>query len=174
MKLVTVLSVLAGSLIVAGPIRAETIYFRLAPDKKSGDQLTIKVERVTQKGAGGFLLFHDKIGNRFTIKVERVKKKDAGDFLVFHVTAKQKDVGVGDRRSGRLEVFKSKEELFKDKESVSSAEVKPTKRDGELSFSFRVPARQAGISKFTYAETEGASFEGHFFWFYLEDFVQSK
>jgi hypothetical protein len=148
MKLATVLSVLLGLLVVADPSRAETAFFRVSPGKKYGDE--------------------------FTIKVERVPQKDKGDFLVFHVTVKRKDVPKVIRRWGRLEVFHSKEDLFKEKDRVSSSKVKPTRRDAKLSFSFRVAAKDAEKAKFTYAETEGAEFEGHFYWFYLKDFVPSK
>jgi hypothetical protein len=144
MKIVTVLSVLVGSLIVAGQLRAETMVTRLTPEK-TGDH------------------FYS-----FTIKVERLKKPEAGEFFEFHVTVKAKNAGdhlKEPRLSGKLEVFNGKE-------LVSSCRVQPTERDGELSFSFRVAAKYAEMSQFAYAE-EGDMDSIHY-WFYLKDFVESK
>jgi hypothetical protein len=115
-----------------------------------------------------------KYGDQFTIKVERVTRKDMGDFLDFHLTVKRKGVPATIRRWGRLEVFNSKEDVFKEKDIVSASNVKPTGRDGELSFSFRVAANDVEKAKFTYAESEGSEVGGHFYWSYLKDFVPSK
>jgi hypothetical protein len=115
MKLVTVLSVLVGSLIVAGQVRAETIHTRLTREKTSDHLYS------------------------FTIKVERLKETEAGEFFEFHVTVKAKNAGghiAQPHRSGELQVFNGKE-------LVSSCYVKPTERDDEQSFSFRVAAKYA-------------------------------
>ena len=175
MRLAAIFAVIVGSLAVAGPLRAETVFFRLSPDKKIDDSLTIKVEPVPKKEAGDPMLFRDKFG-RFTIKVERIAKKDAGDVLVFHVTVNQKDVGVGNRRSGRLAVFNSKEDLDKSHVFGGPTRVEPTSRDEKLTFSFRVAAKDIEKSRFTYSETEGDRDlgDGHFYWFNLNDFVQAK
>jgi hypothetical protein len=147
MKLLIVLAILAGALVVTGASNAETIFFRVTPEKKFADQFSVKVEKVT---------------------------KDKQDFLEFHVTVKRKGVPATISRSGRLEVFKSKDDLIKGKDSVSSSKVKPTGRDEELSFSFRIAAKDIDKARFTYAETEGEEFEGHFYWFVVKDFVQAK
>jgi hypothetical protein len=150
MKLVTVLSVLVGSLIVAGQVRAETIHTRLTREKTSDHLYS------------------------FTIKVERLKETEAGEFFEFHVTVKAKNAGghiAQPHRSGELKVFNGKE-------LVSSCYVKPTERDDEQSFSFRVAAKYAEKSRFTFAETpdhpDARERGGFHYWFYLKDFVESK
>lgn len=150
MKLVTALSVLVGSLIVVGQVRAETIYTRLTREKTSDHLYS------------------------FTIKVERLKETKAGEFFEFHVTVKAMNAGAHiahPHRSGELEVFNGKK-------LISSCHVQPTRRDGELSFSFRVAAKYAEKSRFTFAETpdhpDSPDLGGFYYWFYLEDFVESK
>jgi hypothetical protein len=146
-KPLAALLVLAGSLVVASPVRAETVSTRLTP-KKTGDHLY-----------------------SFAIKVERLRENDTGEFLEFHVTVKPTKAGKAarlPRRSGRLDVYAAKKEL------VVSCEVQPTGRDDEVSYSFRVSAKHLGHATFTFAETAGeAEFGGFYYWFYLADFAPS-
>lgn len=107
-----------------------------------------------------------KTNESFTIKVDRLKETDKGEFLQFHVTVKLKDNKVLPMRSRELRVFNGKE-------FVSSCEVQPTGSDGERLFSFRIAAKYAEKSTFTYAETNGRG--DHIgYWFYLKDFVEPK
>ncbi len=100
-----------------------------------------------------------------TVKVDRLKETDVGEFLEFHVTVK----GLGSkdlpRRWGELRVFIGKE-------FVSSCNLQPTGRDGAPSFSFRVAAKYAEKSTFTYAQTNEFDHISH--WFYLKDFIEPK
>ncbi len=147
MKLVTVLSVLAGSLIVAGQVRAERTSTRLTTEKTSDHLYS------------------------FTIKVERLKTIDRGDLVEIHVTVKTKNAGAHiakPHRSGKLEVFNGKE-------FISSCDVQPTGREEELSFSFNVAVKYAEKSRFIFAETDPSQAEfgqGFYYWFYLKDFVE--
>ena len=101
----------------------------------------------------------------FTIKVDRLKDTDLGEFLQFHVTVKGKDLKELPIRSHELRVFNGKE-------FISACEVQPTGRDGERSFSFRVAAKYAEKSTFTYAQS--GDFDHIGYWFYLKDFVEPK
>jgi hypothetical protein len=147
MKLVTALTVLVGSLFVAGSVRAERTSIWL-----------------TQENADNHLY-------SFTIKVERLKENDVGEFLQFHVTVKPKDA-----KAPRLPHHSGKLNVFMGKEFVSSCDVQPNGRDGELSFSFRVAAKYAEKSSFMFAEIleHPAGGQGSYYWFYLKDFVEQK
>jgi hypothetical protein len=145
----SVLLLLACSVIVASQARAETVSTRLTREK-TGDHLrsfTVKAERLTETGATG-----------------------AGKVLEFHVTTKPKP-GRGPglpRRSGTLEIFDGKK-------LVSSCEVRATERDGQVTFTFRVAAKYAEGSRFTFAETlDNGLSDGFYYWFYLKDFVEPK
>ena len=102
----------------------------------------------------------------FTIKVDRLKEAGVGEFLQFHVTVKGKDIPELPNRSGELRIVNGKE-------FITSCDVRPTGRDGERSFSFRVAAKYAEKSTFRYAQT-GGDFGHISYWFYLKDFVESK
>jgi hypothetical protein len=147
-KPLIVLPALVGCLVVAGPVRAERTSTRLTREK-TADHLYA-----------------------FTIKAERLTESDVGEFLQFTVTVKRKDAKAPrlPHRSGRLEVFDGKQ-------FVSSCDVRPTAgRDGELSFSFRVAAKYAEKSSFTFAETVNLPIgdQGFYYWFHLAEFVGPK
>lgn len=99
----------------------------------------------------------------FTIKAERQKDEKAGEYLAFQVTVKPKPGAGSGLRSGTLEVFAGEE-------FVSSCEVRPAEKDGELSFSFRIAAKYAGKSRFTFAELLG-EFDAAYYWFHPGDFI---
>ena len=61
--------------------------------------------------------------------------------------------------------------VYNGKEFVSSSEVEPTVPDGERSFSFRIAAKYAEKSRFTYSESNKDSIG---YWFYVQDFVPTK
>jgi hypothetical protein len=147
MKLVLALSLLVGSLLVAGQVRAEAVSTRLTKEKTE-DHLYA-----------------------FTIKSERVKEAEAGEFFEFRVTVKRKDAKAPrlPNRSGELCVFNGKK-------FVSSSKLEPTGRDGELSFSFRVAVKYAEKSYFMFSETveTGDGVSGFYYSFYLKDFVEPK
>jgi hypothetical protein len=107
----------------------------------------------------------EKPDDSFTIKVERLKEADAGEFLQFHVTVKLKDADGPPRRAHVLRVFNGKE-------FVSSCEVQPTGRDGARVYSFRVAAKYAEKSTFSY--TLSSDFDSIGYWFYLKDFADAK
>ena len=160
MKLVPVLLVLLCSLLVAGPVRAERWSKQLKRDNTSDHLYS------------------------FTIKVEPLKRAhdlaqidDVGEFLLFHVTVKLvasaeqlKDA----RKQGWRPQYSGELRVFDGKKFISACNVQPTKRDGEFSFSFQVAAKYAEKSGFTFAMTEGEEGDGIFYWFYLQDFVESK
>lgn len=146
MRIASAIVALVTALTVAGSARAETVSTRLTP-KKTGDHLW-----------------------SFAVTVER-QKEGAGEFLQFRVTAKPTNAGNVaplPHRCGTLSVFAGKE-------FVSSCEVRPTERDGELSFSFRVAAKYAEKSTFIFAETPDHEAErgGFYYWFYLKDFADA-
>ncbi len=160
MKLVSVLLVLACSLLVAGQVRAETYSKQLMRDKTSDQMYS------------------------FTIKVEPLKRarnlaqiEAVGEFLQFNVTVKPvasaeqlkeaRKQGWRPRYSGELRVFDGKR-------FVSACNVQPMRRDAELSFTFQIAARYAEKSGFTFAQTEGEEGSSISYWFYLQDFVESK
>jgi len=102
----------------------------------------------------------------FTIKAERQKDEKAGEYLAFHVAVKPKPGAGSGHRSGTLEVFAGKE-------FVSSCEVRPAEKGGELSFSFRIAAKYAAKSRFTFEENFGRP--GAFtYWFHPADFIDPK
>jgi hypothetical protein len=106
----------------------------------------------------------------FTIKVERAKDGDAEVFQ-FRVTAKPKNL-----KAPRLPCLSGALEVFDGKRLVSVCDVRRGGRDGQLSFSFRVAARYAEKSRFTFAETLGEQGEGQgfYYWFYLKDFAEPE
>jgi hypothetical protein len=144
MKRVLVLWALAGPLILAGAALAEPVHTRLTREK-SGDHLY-----------------------SFTVKVKRVKEGGA-EFLQFAVTARLKDPNTPrlPRLAGALEIFDGKA-------LVSSCDVRQGESKGGVTFSFRVAARYAERSRFTFAETLGPEGEGQgfYYWFYLSDFAR--
>jgi hypothetical protein len=107
----------------------------------------------------------------FTIKVERLKDNEMGESLQFHVTVKAKAGNTRPlpNRTGTLSVYAGKE-------FIASCDVQSAERRGELSYSFRVAAKHAEKSSFTFAETLDAPHErqGFYYWFYLADFVEPK
>ena len=107
----------------------------------------------------------EKPDDNFTIKVDRLKEADVGEFLQFRVTVKLKDSDDVPRASHVLRVFKGKE-------FVSSCAVQPTGPEGERVFTFRVAAKDAEKSMFSY--TLSSAFDSIGYWFYLKDFVESK
>src|SRR5262245_55551652 len=106
----------------------------------------------------------EKPDDNVTVKVERHKEGDV-EFLQFRVTVKLKDVNELSRRSHVLRVYNGKE-------FISSCEVHPTGSDGARVFSFRVAAKYAEKSMFSY--TLSSDFDSIGYWFYLKDFVESK
>jgi hypothetical protein len=62
--------------------------------------------------------------------------------------------------------------VFHGNEFISSCEVQSTGPDGARVFSFRVAAKYAEKSTFTY--TMSSKFGSIGYWFYLTDFVESK
>jgi hypothetical protein len=145
MKRVLVLWALAGLLILAGAAMAETVHTRLTREK-SGDHLY-----------------------SFTVKVKRVKEGGA-EFLQFNVTARPKDP-----KAPRLPRLAGTLEVFDGKALVSSCDVRQGGDKGGMSFSFRVAARYAERSRFTFAETLGPPVgegQGFYYWFYLNDFAR--
>jgi hypothetical protein len=102
----------------------------------------------------------------FTVKVKRVKEGGA-EFLQFTLAARPKDPRLS-RLAGTLEVFDGKA-------LVSSCDVRQGGDKGGMSYSFRVAARYAERSRFTFAETLGPPVgegQGFYYWFYLSDFVR--
>jgi hypothetical protein len=108
----------------------------------------------------------------FTIKVERVKDKMKGDYLRFHVTvtAKNGKAPISPHRAAALEVI--------DGEAVvSSGNLQPDERGGEVAYSFLVAAKYAEQSTFLFGEDFAAPngvAAGRYYWFYLKDFVEPK
>jgi hypothetical protein len=147
MKIAFAFAVCLCAWLTAGDVRAETIHTRLTP-KKTGDHLYV-----------------------LNVEVERVLQKDVEDFLDFHVTVKEKDRGgapASPHRMGKLEIAGPKG-------LIASSAVGPTLRDGELSYSFRIAAAYAEKSTFTFAHLANPDLsDGFYYWFYLQDFVESK
>jgi hypothetical protein len=106
-----------------------------------------------------------KPNENFIIKVDRLKEADVGEFLQFRVTVKLKDSTDVPRRSHVLSIFDGKE-------FISSCEVQPIGPDGERVFSFRVAAKYAEKSTFSYSLS--SEFDSIGYWFYLTDFVGSQ
>src|SRR5262245_46213277 len=123
MKRVLVLWTLTGHLILVGGALAETVHTRLTREK-TGDHLY-----------------------SFTVKVERVKEGGA-EFLLFTVTARPKDP-----KAPRLPRLAGTLEVFDGKAPVSSCDVRQGGDKGRMTFSFRVAAKYAERSRFTFAET---------------------
>jgi hypothetical protein len=115
------------------------------------------VEQVTPKKTA-------RPGDTFTIKVQRLKQGQGDEVLEVHVAVKLDDSIKMPVRQGLLLVYNGKE-------FVSSCEVEPTVRDEERSFSFRIAAKYAEKSRFTYSESNRDSIG---YWFYMQDFVPSK
>lgn len=144
MRLFPLVLASACTLTTAAAVRAETVTTRLTP-AKPGDNLW-----------------------SFTVKAERHKDGKAGEQLEFRVTAKPKDAKFRlPRRTGTLEVFAGKE-------VVSSCDVRPTESDGTTAFTFRVAAKFAAGSRFTFSETADPPHEsqGFHYWFDLADFTE--
>lgn len=153
MKRVPVLSVLVGSLLVAGQVGAESWSQQLKRDKTS-DQMYV-----------------------FTIKVEVLKRADVGEFLQFKVTVKpaaSAEQLQEARKQGWRPHYSGELRVFDGGKFISACNVQPTKRDEELSFTFQAAAKYAEKSRFTFTQTEGAFEGGIDYWFYLKDFVESK
>jgi hypothetical protein len=106
-----------------------------------------------------------KPNESFTIKVVQLKETETGEFLQFRVTVKLEDIKELPMRLRELRIFNGKE-------FVSSCQVQPTGKGGERVFSFRVAAKYAEKSTFTYTDSSDRDQMGY--WFYLKDFVESK
>jgi hypothetical protein len=115
------------------------------------------VEQVTPKKKA-------RPGDTFTIKVQRLKQGQGDEVLEVHVTVKLDHSIKMPVRQGLLLVYNGKE-------FVSSCEVEPTVQDGERSFSFRIAAKYAEKSRFTYSESNKDSIG---YWFYVQDFIPPK
>jgi hypothetical protein len=115
------------------------------------------IEQVTQKKTA-------RPGDTFTIKVQRIKQGQGEEVLEVHVKVKLDNSIKMPVRQGLLLVYNGKE-------FVSSCEVEPTVRDGERTFSFRIAAKYAEKSQFTYSES---NFDSIGYWFYVQDFAPSK
>lgn len=102
---------------------------------------------------------------KVTVKVDRLEESGVGEFLDFHVRVKSFDSKDLPNRSGILRVFSGKE-------FVSSCRLQPTGSNGDRSFSFRIAAKYAEKSTFTYAQTGESDYISH--WFYLKYFVESQ
>jgi len=103
-----------------------------------------------------------KPDENFTIQVERVK---GTDILQFHITVKLKD-------NKDLPVTKHQLRIYDGKEYIALCPVQPTGSEGERQFHFRVAAKYAEKSTFSY--TQASDFDFNSYWFYLKDFVESK
>src|SRR5262249_55734951 len=143
MKLATVLFALVGPMLVASQAAAQTWSKRLTP-KKTDNSIAP--------------------GNSFTIKVQRLKDGQNGELLQVHVTVKLPDDKYLSLRQGILHVANGKE-------FVSSCELQPTGREGDRSFSFRISAKYAEKSTFTYTQ-HAIALDTIAHWFYIQDFVE--
>jgi hypothetical protein len=145
MKLATVLFALVGPVLFASQVAAETWSQRLTP-KKTDNSIAP--------------------GDSFTIRVQRLKGGQDGELLQVHVTVKLPDDKHLPLREGVLQVYNGKE-------FVSYCQLQPTGHEGDRSFSFRISAKYAEKSTFTYAQ-HAIAFDSIAFWFYIQDFVESK